>query len=105
MIKAELEGIIETVGPIQPTGKTSKYFKQVVILHQPEEEYKGHRMDPEWFVISIISTSATDSRFAKPEQKGSIVKLSVYLKGERWAGGRHGEYQYNHKLTLSEWLQ
>lgn len=105
MIKIEnqIQGKVVTVGRVEPTSRDRKYFRQVVIIHQPEEEFRGTKVPEEFFVIHIISTSETDSRFLKPEDKGAIRKPSVYLKGERWASGHRGEYNYSHKLNLKEW--
>lgn len=102
-IESQIHGIVHACGPVKPTKRDGKYFKQVVIIHEPQEEYKGHKMPEEWWVISIISTSESDSRFLKPEDKGSVKTATVYLKGERWDSGNRGEYTYNHKLNLVEW--
>jgi hypothetical protein len=99
----QIQGIVISVGAIAPASRNSHYFKQVVILHQPEELYKGQTIHEEFFVIHIISTSERDSRFLKPEDKGTVKKPTVYLKGERWASGNRGDYNYTHKLNLTEW--
>jgi hypothetical protein len=105
MIKIELQGILESVGPVKEEKSNGKpYWKQVLIVHIPEEEFKGHTIKPEWYVVQIYSTSSTDSRFVKMEQKNSEVKCSAYLKGERWSSGMRSDYNYNHKLTLNKWL-
>lgn len=103
MIKLQLEGIVREIGRVEPTGRNRRYFRQAVILHQPQEEYKGIRTPEEHYVITILSTSETDSRFLKHDMKDTFRKCSVYLKGERWASGHRGEYNYNHKLNLVEW--
>jgi hypothetical protein len=100
-----LDGIVIQVGAIQPTSKNSKYFRQVVIIHQPKDEVRGVTLPEEFFVITILSTSDQDSRFHKPEHKGNKKTLSAYLKGERWDSGQRGDFNYTHKLNLIEWMR
>jgi bacillopeptidase F (M6 metalloprotease family) len=95
-----IEGVVITVSAVGPAGKG--FFNQFVTIHVPEEDYKGHKVKEEFYVIHIISNKETDSRFVKQDAKGQIRKCDVYLKGERWQGVR-GDYNYTHKLNLIEW--
>jgi hypothetical protein len=100
MIKITIEGTVQKVFPI----KTVKNgYTQAVRLYQPEEEYRGRKIVEEFFTISTFTNSSTDSRILKPEQEGTRIKASVYLKGERWPSGNRGDYEYNHALKLLEW--
>lgn len=104
MIKLTISGNVDKVYTIKESNRNSRpWFMQTVILHQPKEEYKGTELPEEFFVISIISSSKTDSRFLNDTHLQKPMKCSVYLKGERWSSGNRGDYNFNHKLNLQEW--
>lgn len=104
MIKLTVEGNVFRVFPVK---ELKRGYTQTVILHQPAMEFRGLSHKEEFFVISIYSTSKTDSRFLKPEyeKEHPQAKACVYLKGERFPSGNRGDYQFNHKLSLNEWQQ
>lgn len=102
MIRLTIEGNVHKIFPVR---ELKRGYSQVVILHQPATEFRGRPHPEEFYVISIYSTSQTDTRFLKPEfeKLRPEAKALVYLKGERFTVGARAEYQYNHKLNLDQW--
>jgi hypothetical protein len=107
MDKVHIKGFVHSISGIKPIGKNG-YVNQVVVLHIPEETFRGKKVLAEYFVITIFSNSTADSRFIQPEVVskaiGAEAHAECYLKGERWIDNG-GVETFTHKLNLVQWVK
>lgn len=107
MIKVNIIGKVHSISGINTVGK-SNYVNQVIVLHQPEENFRGKIIKEEFFVITVFSNSTTDHRFVQPDKVkdaiGAEANAECYLKGERWVDNNGGE-NFTHKLNLINWIK